>query len=116
MKTIFPAFLAVLCIVMGCGGDASGTAVRIRNETRSIITDVRLSASSDTLRGDTVRSSCVYEGSMVLQPSEQVRLSWTENGAGREFEIALLDSVHRADIVLISILPGGERYEVFYRF
>ncbi|MBD3277652.1 MAG: hypothetical protein GF388_05070 [Candidatus Aegiribacteria sp.] len=116
MRTIIPVIIAVLTAILGCGGETAGTAVRIRNETRFTITDVVLSGSRDTLIGDTVRSSCQFEGRMVLASSERVRLSWTENGEGREFEIALLDSVNKADVVLISILPGNQLYEVFYRF
>lgn len=116
MKYTFPALLAATVLIVNCGRDTPGVTLRIRNETRFIITDVSLAASTDTLMGDTIRSSCVFEGNMVLVPSEQVRMSWMENGEDREFEIALLDSSHRAEIVLISILPGSRRYEVFYRF
>jgi len=60
--------------------------------------------------------SFIFADTLILQPAENIRLSWIEAGLQKELEISLIDSVSSADIVMISILPESDRFEIFYHF
>lgn len=116
MTKYFISIIFIAGIVCCCGQKKPGTIVRISNETRHTITDVRLITGTDTVTGTSISSSCIFEDTVILQEKERIELSWIENEQRRIFEITLIDSVNRAEVVMFSILPDNNCFEVLYHF
>jgi len=116
MNRYLISIFLLLTAVFGCGKQESGTIVRISNETRFTITDVRLITSTDTVSEDSISSSCIFEDTVMLHEKERVELSWIQDGEYREFGRTLIDSVNHAKIVMFSIPSNDDYFEVLYNF
>lgn len=71
---------------------------------------------TDTITATSISSSSIFEDTVILHSGEIIKLSWIENEQQRELQKALLDSVNLAEVVMFSILPDNESFEVFYHF